>query len=98
LLEQEHFSFPNDSSTDRFPLLDLTILDEPSTVDTLLSQSTFGSITLHDTNLLPVETLSSEFSFDSEIVSSALHAANNDGYLFNDVHKPNVSSNSDSQQ
>ena len=63
-----------------------------------LSQSTFESITLAVADLFPLDTLSSELSLDSQIVSSALHAENNDGYnhLFNDVYEPHVSSNSNS--
>ena len=64
----------------------------PSTVDTLISQSTFESITLAEADLLSLDPLSSEFSLDSEIVSSALNAANDDGYnhLFNNVYEPHV--------
>jgi hypothetical protein len=47
----------------------------------LFSRSTLESITLADTDLLPVENLNSEFSIDSEIVSSGLHLASDDGYV-----------------
>ena len=73
-------SFPNNSSNDRFPLLNLTILDVPSTVGTFISQLTFESITLAEADFLPLDPLSSEFSLDSEIVSSELNAANDDAY------------------